>query len=334
MTNVAINGLGRIGRATLKIIMDTPELNLVAVNDLADSDALVYLLKYDTVYGRYDRSIEAEAIELVVGGHRVTRAARTRTRWPTVEIAERGHRVRMYGCANERVKTSMQHIRAGARYVILSAPSRSDDVDTIVHGVNAAGAGTAIVSCASCTTNCITPVMEILDSANWCEESRADHDSRLHRQPGDCRCRQGANPGWAGLAQRTSSQRPPAQRRRPQRRCPNIAGDSTAWPFVFRSRSGRSPTLLRSPAGPLRSTRSTVCSRRKRRANATEMCSASLRSHRLFDIIKDARASVVDLGMTQVVDGDLLKVISWYDNEWGYSNQMVREAIRIAGSGS
>ena len=72
MTNVAINGLGRIGRATLKIIMDTPELNLVAVNDLAGSDALVYLLRYDTVYGKYDRAVEARGNQLVVGGHRMT----------------------------------------------------------------------------------------------------------------------------------------------------------------------------------------------------------------------------------------------------------------------
>jgi glyceraldehyde 3-phosphate dehydrogenase len=72
MTNVAINGLGRIGRATLKIVMDTPELNLVAVNDLASSDELVYLLNYDTVYGRYDRTVETRGDQLVIDGHRVT----------------------------------------------------------------------------------------------------------------------------------------------------------------------------------------------------------------------------------------------------------------------
>ena len=100
MTNVAINGLGRIGRATLKIIMDTPELNLVAVNDLADSDALVYLLKYDTVYGRYDRAVEARGNQLVVGGHRMTVLARTLAGAVAVEITERGHRIRVHRRAN------------------------------------------------------------------------------------------------------------------------------------------------------------------------------------------------------------------------------------------
>ena len=161
MANVAINGLGRIGRATLKIIMDSPALNLVAVNDLADADALVYLLKYDTVYGRYDRSIAAEGDQLLVGGHRVRllrERAPARLPWQLLNVDI------VFECTGALTAREDldQHIRAGARYVILSAPSRTEDVDTIVHGVNAAGAGTAIISCASCTTNCITPIMEIL----------------------------------------------------------------------------------------------------------------------------------------------------------------------------
>src|SRR6188508_265282 len=125
MTRVAINGLGRIGRATLKIVMDTPGLNLVAVNDLADSDALAYLLKYDTVYGRYDRSVEAQGDQLVVGGRSVT-ALRERMpeRLPwqllNVDIV-----FECTGALTERADLE-QHIRAGARYVILSAPSRSE----------------------------------------------------------------------------------------------------------------------------------------------------------------------------------------------------------------
>src|SRR5688572_2636709 len=151
MTNVAINGLGRIGRATLKIIMDTPELNLVAVNDRAASDALVYLLKYDTRYGRYDRTDEAQGDQLVITGHRVTvLSERTPARLPwkslNVDI--------VFECTGALTKGDdlEQHVRAGARYVILSPPSRSDDVETIVHGVNVASGGTSIVSCASCTT--------------------------------------------------------------------------------------------------------------------------------------------------------------------------------------
>ena len=162
MAKVAINGLGRIGRATLKIVMDTPGLDLVAVNDLGASDNVVYLLKYDTVYGRYEKTVEAnDDGTLTVGEHRLTLRREenpARLPWKSLNVDI------VFECtgAFTRREDLEAHIRAGARYVILSAPSKSDDVETIVHGVNTPQGGTAIISCASCTTNCITPVMEIL----------------------------------------------------------------------------------------------------------------------------------------------------------------------------
>ena len=162
MAKVAINGLGRIGRATLKIVMDTPGLDLVAANDLGASDNVVYLLKYDTVYGRYEKTVEAhDDGTLTVGEHRLTLLREenpARLPWKSLNVDI------VFECtgAFTRREDLDAHIRAGARYVILSAPSKSDDVETIVHGVNTPQGGTAIISCASCTTNCITPVMEIL----------------------------------------------------------------------------------------------------------------------------------------------------------------------------
>ena len=162
MVNVAINGLGRIGRATLKIVMDTPDLDLVAANDLGAADNVAYLLKYDTVYGRYAKTVEAtDDGHLTIGGHRLILLREmnpARLPWKSLNVDI------VFECTGRftRREDLDGHIRAGAKYVILSAPSKTDDVETIVHGVNTPQGGTAIISCASCTTNCITPVMEIL----------------------------------------------------------------------------------------------------------------------------------------------------------------------------
>ena len=162
MARVAINGLGRIGRATLKIVMDSPGLDLVAANDLASPEDVAYLLKYDTVYGRYARTVEPTPDgRLMVGGHSLALLREPepeRLPWRSLAIDI------VFECTGAFTKREDldHHIRAGSRYVILSAPSKSEDVETIVHGVNTPEGRTAIISCASCTTNCITPVMEIL----------------------------------------------------------------------------------------------------------------------------------------------------------------------------
>ena len=331
MTNVAINGLGRIGRAALKIIMDTPELNLVAVNDLAASDALVYLLKYDTVYGRYDRTIEVHGDQLVINGHRVTVLSEptpARLPWKSLNVDI------VFECTGALTKRDdlEQHVRAGARYVILSAPSRSDDVETIVHGVNVASGGTAIVSCASCTTNCITPVMEVLARRIGVRKAvlttiHAYTASQAMVDAAKSKPRMGragaANivPASTGAAIATTKALPDYRGR-------------------FNGMAVRVPITVGSLADIVAVTSRATTVDEVNRIFAEEAESERYRGVLgvtrdplvSSDIIKDARASVVDLELTQVVDGDLLKVISWYDNEWGYSSQMVREAVRIAGN--
>src|SRR5215213_8175306 len=137
---VAINGLGRIGRAALKLVLDTPELDLVAVNDIGPLENMAYLIKYDTVYGRYERHVEAADGALVVDGELVFECTGLFT----------------------KQEDAGKHIEAGASWVILSGPTSSEDVPTVVHGVNRPGGDTSILSCASCTTNNITPVVEVL----------------------------------------------------------------------------------------------------------------------------------------------------------------------------
>ena len=161
MPNVAVNGLGRIGRAALKILLDADGLDLVAVNDIADVENLAYLLQYDTVYGRYHRKVGTADGALFVDGRRIPAFAQ---RDPaTLPWADLGVDL-VLECTG--VFTSeddlRKHIHAGASYVILSAPTTAGSVPTVVHGVNRPEGEPQIVSCASCTTNCITPVVEVM----------------------------------------------------------------------------------------------------------------------------------------------------------------------------
>jgi glyceraldehyde 3-phosphate dehydrogenase (phosphorylating) len=330
MTNVAINGLGRIGRATLKIVMETPGLNLVAANDIGASDSVEYLLKYDTVYGRYEQPVEAtDDGHLKIGNHRLQLLREkdpARLPWKSLNVTV------VFECSGAftRREDLDAHIRAGAEYVILSAPAKGDGVETIVHGVNTPQGNAAIISCASCTTNCITPVMEILGrrigvkkaimtTVHAYTASQAIVDT-AHRRPRRGRA------GGANLV-------------------PTTTGAATATARALPEYRGTfDGVAVRAPV-PVGSLADIVClTARPTTVDEVNRVFADEAEHERYrgilgvtadplvssDIIKDPRASVVDLGMTQVVDGDLVKVMSWYDNEWGYSSQLVREASRIA----
>ena len=330
MTNVAINGLGRIGRATLKIVMDTPGLNLVAATDIGASDSVEYLLKYDTVYGRYEKPVEAtDDGYLKIGAHRLRLLREkdpARLPWKSMNVDV------VFECtgAFTRREDLDAHIRAGAGYVILSAPSKGDGMETVVHGVNTPQGNTAIISCASCTTNCITPVMEILGRRIGVRKAimttvHAYTASQAIVDTGHHRPRRG-RAGGANLV-------------------PTSTGAAAATAAALPEYRGRfDGVAVRAPV-PVGSLADIVCLTARAttvdEVNRLFMEEAESERYRGIvgvtadpivssDIIKDPRASVVDLGMTQVVDGDLLKIMSWYDNEWGYSSQLVREALRIA----
>jgi glyceraldehyde 3-phosphate dehydrogenase len=331
MAKVAINGLGRIGRATLKIVLDTPELELVAVNDIVSPDNVAYLLKYDTVYGRYEKTVESDEGSLIIGNKRVLFFGEkdpAHLPWGDLGVDI------VFECTGVFTKREdlAKHIQAGAKNVILSAPTKSADIDTVVHGVNRPEGTSQIISCASCTTNCITPVVEIMGRrigvkkaimttvhAYTASQALVDAPNKAMR-----RGRAGAAnlvPTSTGAAIATTKALPQYQ-------------------GLFNGVSVRAPLPVGSLADIVfvteRKTTVEEVNQIFREEAASEKYKGILGASEdplvSSDIVRDSRASIVDLGMTQVVDGDLVKVMSWYDNEWGYTSQMVREAVEIANS--
>jgi glyceraldehyde 3-phosphate dehydrogenase len=330
-TRVAINGVGRIGRAILKVVMDTPQLELVAVNDLVDIANLAYLIRYDTVYGRYSRAVVVDDHDLIVAGRSIRTLS---TRDPlTLPWKDLGVDL-VFECTGALTRRAdlEKHIRAGARMVLLSAPSKGGEVETVVHGSNPRSGDAVIISCASCTTNCITPIVEVIGRrigftkaamttvhAYTSSQSIVDGPSKSFRRGRAA----GANlvPATTGAALATT------------RALPDYAGR-------FDGVAIRAPIPVGSIADitfvTTRRTSAEEVNQVLTDESATDRYAGVLGvSHDPLvssDIIGDPRASLVDLDLTRVIDGDLVKVMSWYDNEWGYANQMVREAVSVTGS--
>jgi glyceraldehyde 3-phosphate dehydrogenase len=307
-------------------VLDEPALELVAVNDLIDAENLAYLLRFDTVYGRYSKSVAVNGGNLVVDGRELrTLSSRDPSELPGKELDVE----LVFECtgALTRRQDLEKHIRAGARMVLLSAPSKGGEVETVVHGANTPEGAPVIISCASCTTNCITPIVEIIGRrigiakavmttvhAYTASQSLVDGPSKRLRRGRAA----AANlvPATTGAALATA------------RALPEYAG-------LFDGIAIRAPI----PVGSIADI-TFVTSRKTTIEEVNDILTGEAGTERYAgvlgvshdplvssDVIGDPRASIVDLELTKVVDGDLVKVMSWYDNEWGYANQMLREAV-------
>jgi glyceraldehyde 3-phosphate dehydrogenase len=329
---VAINGLGRIGRAALKVIMDTPELDLVATNDIGTLENMAYLLKYDTVYGRYERSVDTVQGKLVIGGKEIDYLSeRAPANLPWREMAVE----LVFECTGlfTKQEDAGKHIEAGATWVILSGPTSSKEVPTVVHGVNRPDKSKFILSCASCTTNNITPIIEIMnrhfgvDKAIMTTVHAYTATQMLVDSPGGKKdMRRGraaaANfvPSSTGAAVATT------------KALPELDG-------LFDGVAIRGPVACGSLADIVMITKRDTSVDEinevfRQEANTNRyrgIVGAAEDELVSSDIIKDPRASIVQLDMTRVVDGNLVKIMSWYDNEWGYTNQMIRTALESLG---
>jgi len=330
MTRVAINGLGRIGRAAFKVLVDTPQLDLVAVNDLTPIDGAAYLLRYDTVYGRNANEVRAAGESLMVNGWEIRYYSErdpAALPWKDMEVDI------AFECTGvfTRKEDLEKHLEAGARIAILSAPAKGEGVPTVVHGVNKPEKGSRIISTASCTTNCITPVVEVIGrrigiSKSMMTTIHAYTSSQAMVDRYDRKTTRG-RAGAANLVPTSTGAAKATTRALPEYegkfdgvavRAPVTVGSIADLVFLVERETSAEEIndIFREEADS---------DRYKGILGVSEDEIVS------SDIIGDTRASVVDLNMTQVVDGDLVKVMSWYDNEWGYTNQMIREAVRMSG---
>jgi glyceraldehyde 3-phosphate dehydrogenase len=327
-TKVAINGLGRIGRAILKLVIDEPSFDLVAINDLVEVENLAYLLRFDTVYGRYSKCVAVDGDKLVVGGREVktlTQRDPAQLPWKDLDVEL------VFECtgALTRREDLEKHVHAGARVVLLSAPSKGAEVETVVHGANEASDSSSIISCASCTTNCITPIVEVIGRrigftkatmttvhAYTSSQSVVDGPNKRFRRGRAA----AANlvPATTGAALATT------------RALPRYAGlfDGVAIRAPVPVGSIADITFVTSRNTSVEEVNQVLTEEADmpRYSGVLGVSRAPLVSS---DVIGDPRASIVDLELTKVVDGDLVKVMSWYDNEFGYANQMLREAVSV-----
>jgi glyceraldehyde 3-phosphate dehydrogenase (phosphorylating) len=327
---VAINGLGRIGRAVFKLLVATPELELAAVNDVIPPDNLAYLLNHDTVYGRYPNRVTSQTNSLVVADQSYPVYAEpdpSRLPWRRLNVDL------VFECTGrfDRRDELSKHLEAGAKRVMLSAPAKDDDVPTVVFGVNVYDEKAGpILSCASCTTNCVAPIVEIIgrhfgirkaimNTVHAYTASQGLVDGPNHKKR---RGRAGAAnlvPSTTGAATATARALPVLRGR--------FQGTAVRVPVAICSLCDVVMLTERSTSVDEVNALFLEEARSERYDGVVGVTEDPLVSS---DVIQDPRASIIDREMTQVVDGDLLKVMSWYDNEWGYASQMVRQAVSMA----
>ena len=328
---IAINGFGRIGRAVFRIAEDLDDLEIVAVNDLFDHDALAYLLAYDTVMGRFEGSVSIEDGELVTPRSRVRMVKERDPRqlpWAALQVDAV---VESTGVFRSREQVAM-HLQAGAKRAVLTMPAK-DAIDcTVVLGVNEDRLAPAhrIVSNASCTTNCLAPVAKALHDAFGIREGVIN---TVHAYTNDQSLADVPHSDWR------------RSRAAAENIIPTSTGAAKAVGEVLPQLKGRLHGIASRvpvPDGSVvdlfaelgqRVTEDDVheamqaAAASPRMANVLEFTREPLVSS---DIIGNPHSSIYDASFTQVADGRFLKALSWYDNEWGYSNR-VCDLLRIMG---
>ena len=329
MKRVAINGFGRIGRAALKIIIDTPGLEIVAVNDLMVINDAAYLLKYDSVYGKYENEVAVHDNHLHIRDKEILFLSEknpSKLPWKNLNIDVV---IESTGVFTNR-KDAEKHIHAGAKSVILSGPTKSKDTPTVVHGVNNADGKTTIFSCASCTTNNIAPIMEIIDRRIGIKKAILN---TVH-----------AYTASQNLIDAASKKKPRMGRAAAINLIPSSTGAAIATIKALPQLDGKFDGIaIRTPVPVGSISDITFITERKtsvEEINNILLEESSTDRYKVVlavsneplvssDIVKNSFAAIVDLEMTRVVDGDLVKILAWYDNEWGFTNQMIRQVQEI-----
>ena len=330
-TKLAINGFGRIGRNAFKIAFERSDLEIVAINDLTDTKTLAYLLKRDSNYGTYGKEVGYDDKGIIVDGKHIEVLAE---RDPALlPWADRGVDIviESTGFFTDKDGAS-KHITAGAKRVVISGPTKSDGVDTIVLGANEdkIGNATEVISNASCTTNSLAAVMAVLDAEFGIEKSLLTTvhsytaSQALQDAPkGDLR--EGRNaaenmvPTTTGAAIAVTKTLPQLEGK--------FDGLSIRVPTPVVSISDVTALLSRDV------TVEEVNNAFKKAANDSfyqGILGISEEPLVSRDYIGNSHSGVVDLLLTKVVGGNLIKIAVWYDNEWGYSNRLVELTADVA----
>lgn len=325
MKKIAINGFGRIGRAALKVIMATPGLEVVAVNDLMSIKDAAYLFRYDSVYGIYESKVTIQGNYLLIKDKKILFLSEkdpAQLPWKNLDIDVV---IESTGFFTKR-EDAEKHIHAGAKNVVISAPTKSKDTPTVLHGVNTLPGKTSVFSCASCTTNNIGPVMEIIDRRIGIKKAILNtvHAYTSSQSLIDAPSKRDFRMGRSAAINLV----------------PTSTGAANAAIRILPQLDGKFDGIaIRTPV-PVGSISDItfVAARNTSAAEINEILIEESNTDRyklvLFatneplvssDIVQSAFASIVDLEMTRVVDGDLVKILTWYDNEWGFTNQMIRE---------
>lgn len=324
MVKIGINGFGRIGRNVFKALVKNYEgqLEVVGINDLTDAATLAHLLKYDSLYGKFEGTVEAKESSIVVNGKEIKIFAERDPKnlpWGSLEADIVIESTGLFTDA-EKAKA---HIEAGAKKVLISAPAKNEDV-TIVMGVNEEkydAANHNIISNASCTTNCLAPFAKVLDREFGIVKGLM---TTIHSYTGDQRLLDAPH------------RDPRRARAAAESMVPTTTGAAKAVALVLPQLKGKlNGFSLRVPT-PTVSCTDLVAELSKevtvdevnaafKKASETDMkgilgfCEEPLVS---IDFRGDERSSIIDAMSTMTIEGNMVKVISWYDNEWGYSNRL------------
>ncbi len=332
LVRVAINGFGRIGRNAFKLAMANPALEVVAINDLTDTNTLAHLLRHDSSYGEYHAEVVAGEGFLSVGGKKVQVTAikePNKLPWETLDVDVV---IESTGRFTKHDDLKL-HLAAGAKKVVLSAPEKDDTHgDTYVIGANEdqLKSDHKIISNASCTTNCIAPVMAVLEKELGVAKSLMTtvHSYTASQMLQD------------GPAKDLREARAAAQNI-----VPTTTGAAIAAALTVPSLKDRFDGLsIRVPSPVVSLSDITFVAKRKTDVDEVNkiLTHAAATSHRgIISVTQDelvsvdfkgnSHSAIIDAKLTNVVGGDLVKVVAWYDNEWGYSNRLVG-MVELAGN--
>ena len=328
MVKVAINGFGRIGRNALKILLERRDVQVVAINDITDAKTLAHLLKYDSSYGAYDKKVSSTEDSIIINKREIPVFAEkdpANLPWRKLEVDVV---IESTGFFTDPA-AARAHLNAGAKRVVISAPAKGEGAKTVVIGVNeeVVQEDDAIISNASCTTNCIAPIMKVLEDEYGIEKAMM---TTVHSYTGSQRLLDA-----------------PAKDLREARSAaenivPTSTGASKAAALTIPSLKGKFNGLSIRVPTPVVSL-SDITAVIKRETTKEELIKLFKKVARepyyegiigvteeelvSSDFVGDPRSCIVDLPLIDVVGGNMIKVVAWYDNEWGYSNRLVELAV-------